>query len=187
MARGSPFFYGMLLPVAIVLAINFMIYVVVILKITYGRNKAQAHLARFETREQRSARLRAQTKDRLRNAIAIGTLVGVTWLFGFMSFGPGHRIFKVLFTIFNSTQGVFIFILFGIRQPEVAERLGRACQGLLISKTQKDNDSSFSFEYHKGVPSSVPLKCSSPSPNVTLISYTPRNSGAYSETVVEVL
>ena len=60
---------------------------------------------------------------RAQNAVAIGTLMGLTWAFGFLSFGGGRYLFNALFATFNSLQGVFVFLLFGIRQPELREKL----------------------------------------------------------------
>lgn len=66
----------------------------------------------------RRATLKNETVDKksiLRMIISIGGIMflfGLTWLFAiFMNIGPAHlrEAFQVLFTIFNSFQGVFIF------------------------------------------------------------------------------
>ena len=64
---------------------------------------------------------REETLKRVHNAIAITTLMGLTWIFGLLSLihEDFSLAFQVLFCIFNSLQGVVIFIMFCVRQPEV--------------------------------------------------------------------
>lgn len=50
-------------------------------------------------------------------------LLGVTWLFGFLS--PLHKVFTYIFTILNSTQGFLIFALHCVRNSQIQERLKR--------------------------------------------------------------
>ncbi|KAJ8040036.1 Adhesion G-protein coupled receptor G4 [Holothuria leucospilota] len=55
-------------------------------------------------------------RSRLQNAVAISVLLGLTWSFGFLSFGNMRLIFNALFCICNSLQGFAIFVLFCVRQ-----------------------------------------------------------------------
>ncbi|CAH3157575.1 unnamed protein product [Pocillopora meandrina] len=50
-------------------------------------------------------------------------LLGVTWLFGLLS--PVHKAFAYIFTILNSTQGLLIFALHGMRDTQIRERFER--------------------------------------------------------------
>ena len=168
----------MLLPMAIILTINFMIYVVVLYKLTCGR-KAPSQSVQSQSIKKKSIRLRDETKRRVQNAIAIGTLLGVTWLLGFLTIGHIRHGLSALFTIFNSMQGVFIFILFGVRQPEVKELVRKACRRMAAPGVRKDSNSYLSFDGTKSTSASVPLK----NTNVTSISYTIRSSGEFSEKV----
>ena len=121
---GSSMYYTLLLPIALILAFNIVIFIVVIYKLTCGR-KTMSTWRTSEKSDDRSARLRAEVTRRAQNAIAIGTLLGLTWVFGFLAIGNGRMFFSVLFAIFNSLQGVFIFLLFCIRQPDVKDRFRR--------------------------------------------------------------
>ena len=46
-------------------------------------------------------------------------LLGITWLFGLLSFNSDTIIFKYIFTIFNSLQGLMIFIFHCVLNKQV--------------------------------------------------------------------
>nr|XP_058945458.1 adhesion G protein-coupled receptor E3-like [Pocillopora verrucosa] len=50
-------------------------------------------------------------------------LLGVTWLFGLLL--SSHKAFAYLFTVFSSTQGILIFVLYCARNSQIRERLKR--------------------------------------------------------------
>ncbi|XP_031566072.1 adhesion G-protein coupled receptor D1-like [Actinia tenebrosa] len=58
----------------------------------------------------RNNSLRKQVATGTRAIAATMPLLGVTWLFGMLTFHTNLTVFKYLFTICNSLQGVFIFI-----------------------------------------------------------------------------
>ena len=48
-------------------------------------------------------------------------LLGITWLFGLLSFSSDTIIFKYIFTIFNSLQGLMIFIFHCLLNKQVRQ------------------------------------------------------------------
>nr|XP_054766910.1 LOW QUALITY PROTEIN: adhesion G-protein coupled receptor G6-like [Lytechinus pictus] len=116
------FYFAQLLPIALILTINTIIFTIVIYKVTCGRKMASLTNTMEDSN---AAGQRAELLRRLQNAVAIGTLVGLSWVCGFMAIGGARFFFTVLFVIFTSLQGVFIFILFCIRLPEVRQQLIR--------------------------------------------------------------
>ena len=48
-------------------------------------------------------------------------LLGITWLFGLLSFNSDTIIFKYIFTIFNSLQGLMIFIFHCLLNKQVRQ------------------------------------------------------------------
>ena len=48
-------------------------------------------------------------------------LLGITWLFGLLSFNSDTIIFKYIFTIFNSLQGLMIFIFHCVLNKQVIQ------------------------------------------------------------------
>ncbi|XP_033122869.1 adhesion G-protein coupled receptor D1-like [Anneissia japonica] len=100
-------------PVLIVGMINTLIMVSVIR--TFTSLKANADKARTE-----------RMKSNLRAILLLQPLLGVTWLFGVLSFNFSWAIsFQYLFVICNSLQGAFIFILHCVMNEEVKKAAQR--------------------------------------------------------------
>ncbi|XP_038062206.1 adhesion G-protein coupled receptor G4-like [Patiria miniata] len=115
--RGNAFYYGQLLVLGLVLAYNTVIFVLVMINL-YRPGKLQG-----------SARRRQKLMIRAQNAIAISNLMGLTWIFGILSvFEAATFAFQVLFSVFSSLQGLFIFLLFCLRQEATRAVLGRCLQ-----------------------------------------------------------
>ena len=54
-----------------------------------------------------------------RIAMACATLLGLTWLFALLAVGDLQYAFQLLFTIFNSLQGFFIFFFYTALNKDV--------------------------------------------------------------------
>ena len=59
-------------------------------------------------------------------------LLGITWLFGLLSFNSDTIIFKYIFTIFNSLQGLMIFIFHCILNKQVIQVCLFVCLFFLV-------------------------------------------------------
>ncbi|XP_016890752.1 adhesion G protein-coupled receptor L3 isoform X8 [Cynoglossus semilaevis] len=73
-------------------------------------------------------------------AIALLCLLGLTWAFGLMYINESTVIMAYLFTIFNSLQGMFIFIFHCILQKKVRKEYGKClrthcCSGKSVETT----------------------------------------------------
>ncbi|XP_038051634.1 uncharacterized protein LOC119724594 [Patiria miniata] len=93
-----------LVPVAMSLVLNITTYVFTV--INFRRNRQVSKAARHQT-----------TTDAVREELSvylkICTLVGVTWVFGFVSQSvTGIVVFSYIYILLNYLQGVFIFIAF---------------------------------------------------------------------------
>ncbi|XP_038077212.1 adhesion G-protein coupled receptor G2-like [Patiria miniata] len=105
---GNAFYFGLLLPIGLVLLFNFVIFAWIMRKLT------------CQTKSIGSQSTRQQTVRRLQNAGAISVLLGLTWIFGLMSAIKEFTFaFQLLFAICNSAQGLLIFLLFCARQRDV--------------------------------------------------------------------
>uniref|UniRef100_A0A3P8PSA1 Adhesion G-protein coupled receptor G6 n=1 Tax=Astatotilapia calliptera TaxID=8154 RepID=A0A3P8PSA1_ASTCA len=82
----------------LVFLLNMAMFVVVMLQIC-GRNGKRSNRT-----------LRKEVLRNLRSAISLTFLLGMTWGFAFFAWGPVKLTFMYLFSIFNSLQGLFIFI-----------------------------------------------------------------------------
>ena len=71
-----------------------------------------------------------------RIAMACSTLLGLTWLFGLLAVGSLQYTFQLLFTIFNSLQGFFIFLFYTAFNKDVQKEWMRV---LKIRKQQTEH------------------------------------------------
>ena len=58
-------------------------------------------------------------------------ILGCTWFLGILQVGPAARVMAYLFTIINSLQGVFIFLVYCLLSQQVP--LSDSCSGLFSS------------------------------------------------------
>ena len=106
---GNAFYFTNLLLLALVVVVNTIIFSLVMHRLTCGRTTASL-----------SRKKREETLKRVHNAIAISLLLGLTWVFGLLSLFPGSSlVLQFFFCIFNSLQGLLIFVMFCVRQEEV--------------------------------------------------------------------
>ncbi|CAJ1077758.1 adhesion G-protein coupled receptor G6 isoform X4 [Xyrichtys novacula] len=82
----------------LVFLLNVAMFVVVMLQIC-GRNGKRSNRT-----------LREEVLRNLRSVISLTFLLGMTWGFALFAWGPVNLAFMYLFAIFNSLQGLFIFI-----------------------------------------------------------------------------
>ena len=105
----NAFYFSHLLFLAIVVVINTIIFGLIMHRLTCGRKTKRL-----------SRNKREETLKRVQNAISISLLLGLTWVFGLLSLFPNSSlVLQFLFCIFNSLQGLLIFVMFCVRQEEV--------------------------------------------------------------------
>ena len=108
---GPAMFGGILLPIGLVLVSNFVIFGLAMQNLTC-RKPVTSHQPASTTSNREGWR-------RILNALAISILLGLTWVFGFLAIGGARFLFNLLFIVFNSLQGFFVFFLFCLRREEV--------------------------------------------------------------------
>ncbi|KAG7460949.1 hypothetical protein MATL_G00204350 [Megalops atlanticus] len=82
----------------IIFLMNVAMFIVVMIQIC-GRNGKRSNRT-----------LREEMLRNLRSVVSLTFLLGMTWGFAFFAWGPVNLAFMYLFSIFNSLQGLFIFI-----------------------------------------------------------------------------
>ncbi|KAM9551836.1 adhesion G-protein coupled receptor G6-like isoform 9-T9 [Salvelinus alpinus] len=83
---------------SVIFLLNVAMFIVVMIQIC-GRNGKRSNRT-----------LREEVLRNLRSVISLTFLLGMTWGFAFFAWGPVNLAFMYLFSIFNSLQGLFIFI-----------------------------------------------------------------------------
>ncbi|KAL3852133.1 hypothetical protein ACJMK2_015813 [Sinanodonta woodiana] len=123
--RGGPdycwmslpaFYYGFSIPISLIIVVNVVIFCITIISIS--RRKAGL-------RSNQSKHKMAVTN--LQAAVASFILLGLTWMFGYLAIADARLAFQYIFTILNSMQGFFIFILFVVRKKKVREQWYIVC------------------------------------------------------------
>ncbi|XP_072016526.1 adhesion G-protein coupled receptor G6-like [Amphiura filiformis] len=118
MQPSYAFYFADLLIIAFILIFNFVMFMMIMYKLTCGRKD----IGRSSSRDKKQYVTRGIT------AVAITAILGLTWVFGFLTIIENHAsslVFQVLFCIFNSLQGFFIFILFCVRDEEIRDEWKR--------------------------------------------------------------
>ena len=66
-------------------------------------------------------------------AVVIFPILGLTWLFGLMTFNRETLFFRYLFAVFNSAQGMLIFLFHCVLNKKVRMRLFEAWTSIVLS------------------------------------------------------
>ncbi|XP_062597425.1 adhesion G-protein coupled receptor G2-like isoform X2 [Saccostrea cucullata] len=125
-----PFYAAFLAPVAIIMIINFIVFAMVLRQLLGAATK---NLNKTDS---------TKTSSRLRGAVTLVIMLGLTWVFAILAIDGGAPVFQYLFTIFNSLQGLFIFVFHCLLKTDAQKAWKRAC-----CAGDKDKDSKTSKGY----------------------------------------
>ena len=103
------FFAAFMTPVAFVIFINTITFLLIMYKLaTRPPNAADPDRT-------------SEGLLKIKRAFGILILVGITWMFGFFAVREARLVFQYLFAIFNSLQGFAIFMFYCVIQKKVRE------------------------------------------------------------------
>ncbi|XP_030845259.1 adhesion G-protein coupled receptor G6 [Strongylocentrotus purpuratus] len=139
---------GLLIPMAIILLINIVIFILVVRQLLRSANIAG--------RVKREAKAeRRETIERVQNAICILFLLGLTWITGYLLLIPlFSQVAQPIFVVLNSFQGLFIFLLYCVRKPFIRKKWGLTCFDKFLKKeasTSSDMVSSTALSSSSGM------------------------------------
>lgn len=105
---GYGFYFGTLLPSGLVLFLNWIVLFLAMRgmktdKILYTEKNNRQPVTWLE----------------IWRAFLCSVILGLAWTFGFFAIGDVRDIFQYLFCVFNSFQGLFIFLLFVVKNKEI--------------------------------------------------------------------
>ena len=75
---------------------------------------------------------------RVKITLSCATLLGVTWVFGYLAIGDAREIFQWLFCVANSLQGLFIFIFYVL----LNEALIKAWKKVIFPNSRSNSNNS---------------------------------------------
>lgn len=125
-----PFYAAFLAPVAIIIIINFIVFFMVLRQLWGASTK---NLNKTDS---------TKTSSRLRGAVTLVIMLGLTWVFAILAIDGGAPVFQYLFTVFNSLQGLFIFVFHCLLKTDAQKAWKKACCG-----GEKEKDSKTSKGY----------------------------------------
>lgn len=118
------FYYAFVIPVTCIIIVNMTIFFITIVSI-FRRGKG----LRSNQKKHKIALTNLQA------AVTSFILLGLTWVFGYLAISDARLPFMYIFTILNSFQGFFIFVLFVLRKKKVREQWHYVC----CTGNEKDN------------------------------------------------
>ena len=120
MINGISFYAAYLAPIGIILIANFVFLILSIRGIFGSAQKTKSK--------------GMGKKRKIRIILSCVTIMGLTWVIGVFAIGPLKLTLQILFTIFNSLQGVFIFLFYCLMNKKVQDEW-RVC---LCGKSKDD-------------------------------------------------
>ncbi|ESN95797.1 hypothetical protein HELRODRAFT_178980 [Helobdella robusta] len=103
------FYLAFLLPLGFIILANIVVFMRVIKGISCDRPKGMV------TNQSQCKLIWLQVQV----ALCCFVIMGLTWSFAFFAYGDASVVMYFLFAIFNSLQGLFIFLLFNLREKPV--------------------------------------------------------------------
>ena len=104
---GYVLYFALLLPIGLIILHNLISFAVIMHRLCHSRLPNPGEPERLHLKRQ------------FQNGFALTVLMGTTWALAFVSIGYATFLFALLFCVFNSLQGLFLFLLFCLRQPDV--------------------------------------------------------------------
>ncbi|XP_033122649.1 adhesion G-protein coupled receptor G6-like [Anneissia japonica] len=141
---GPVLYYGNIAIAGALFFTNLVIFILVICVLTCSRS-------RQITRKNDKSKF-ATAKEQVSTAIGLSILLGLTWVFGFTAIAKSTSSnlrfsMQLLFCVFNSLQGLFVFLFFSVR-PGDFKAFVTSCLSSLSCSTQSYE---IANKYDKGV------------------------------------
>ncbi|XP_070568337.1 adhesion G-protein coupled receptor G2-like [Ptychodera flava] len=119
------FYIAFLAPFCLVLLFNLIVFCLIIYQMCRLNSRTSTQHEKYSY------------VSRLRAAIALMVLLGLTWIFAFFAIGQASLLFNYLFAIFNSLQGLFIFVFHCAMKKDVRawwKKIFCRCEGCKSGK-----------------------------------------------------
>nr|XP_047126746.1 adhesion G-protein coupled receptor G2 isoform X2 [Hydra vulgaris] len=109
--RGNPFYFTVLLPVCLILVVNFIVLVIIMLSLSTKNDITNKVTGK------------KNTISRAKISFMCSTLLGSSWIFGVLAVKDFSTVFQWLFCVSTSLQGFFIFVFYILRNKKVIVEL----------------------------------------------------------------
>ncbi|KAI8516356.1 hypothetical protein Bbelb_049370 [Branchiostoma belcheri] len=147
----------------LILLFNLLVFILVMTKLVREEKKQKELRGRYEEDIHTRARIGADAIEvdrqwitrQIRRACSIMALFGLTWVFGFFVIDDARTVFAYLFCIFNTLQGLFIFIFHCVMREDMTKwRKKLTCWKFIC--TGKKKQGQYQVIIRSGVPGPRP-------------------------------
>ncbi|XP_065064148.1 uncharacterized protein LOC135690509 isoform X2 [Rhopilema esculentum] len=118
-------------PVIIVIIINFIVLIIVVKILMSSVSTVQVD----SKTSQETNRSTQQIKAGAKAMVILMPILGLSWVFGLLAVNEATIVFQYLFCIFNSMQGLFIFLIHCVGNSEVRSAFRRLHEKHTVSKS----------------------------------------------------
>ncbi|XP_063677628.1 uncharacterized protein LOC134813705 [Bolinopsis microptera] len=115
-----------MLPLILILCTNLIVFIIV-MRVLFSNKQGHA-----------SPTNKSHWIARLRSAVVVSTLIGLSWIMGIFALGEASFVINVIFTLVNSLQGVMIFYLYCFSKKEVFTKWKSTIQSSLDKSSIAD-------------------------------------------------
>uniref|UniRef100_A0A673TUB2 Adhesion G-protein coupled receptor G7 n=1 Tax=Suricata suricatta TaxID=37032 RepID=A0A673TUB2_SURSU len=120
----SPFLWAFVLPVTLILIHNVVVFIIIIVKVIWKKN------------HNLTSTKKVSTLKKILSMLSIAVVFGITWILAYCMLINNEYvmiIFSYLFCIFNTTQGLQIFILYTVRTKIFQDEASKVLKSLSLS------------------------------------------------------
>ncbi|XP_054433359.1 adhesion G-protein coupled receptor G7 [Pteronotus mesoamericanus] len=120
----SPLLWSLILPVTIILIINVVIFIVILVKVLWKNN------------QNLTSTKKVSSLKKILSTLSIAVVFGVTWILAYLMLTDNQDIriiFSYIFCLFNTTQGLQIFILYTVRTTIFQKEASKVLKSLSSS------------------------------------------------------
>nr|XP_008507624.1 PREDICTED: EGF-like module-containing mucin-like hormone receptor-like 2 isoform X1 [Equus przewalskii] len=110
----SGFIWGFLGPVCAICSVNFVFFLMTLWMLKSRLSSLNSDVSTLQDTRMLTFKATAQL-----------FILGCTWCLGILQVGPAAHVMAYLFTIINSLQGVFIFLVYCLLSQQVREQYGK--------------------------------------------------------------
>ncbi|XP_057621649.1 adhesion G-protein coupled receptor G7 [Chionomys nivalis] len=120
----SPFLWSFIIPVTIILITNIVIFIIITVKVLWKNN------------QNLTSTKKVSSLKKILSTLSIAVVFGVTWIFAYAMLINDDNIrivFSYIFCLFNTTQGLQIFILYTVRTKVFQSEASKVLKSLSSS------------------------------------------------------
>ncbi|KAH0508648.1 Adhesion G-protein coupled receptor G7 [Microtus ochrogaster] len=120
----SPFLWSFIIPVTIILITNIVIFIIITVKVLWKNN------------QNLTSTKKVSSLKKVLSTLSIAVVFGVTWIFAYAMLINDDNIrivFSYIFCLFNTTQGLQIFILYTVRTKVFQSEASKVMKSLSSS------------------------------------------------------